>query len=167
MAIRIPNPGRGEDSAALRPDATKCREMADALIGALTWKDTAEGHDFWQAVRDRMFELANIATGDDPPPPPRLPDPPARPSSQADQLTLREYIDAACGIEVDHHPSVPEWSLYTMGADGLRHWFADYEVGTNDDQYTAEEAEALAFDYAERLLEAFPCLRARGINPKE
>jgi hypothetical protein len=104
--------------------------------------------------------------------PPPLPDPPARPSSLAAACDMREWLDGADGIDVEHHDphdhNAREWSLYLLVPfGGRREWFADFEIGTNADQYTAEEAEALAFEYAERLLEAYPQLRAHGINPKE
>lgn len=172
MATIIPNPGRGKDNRAdmgISRDA--CREIGEALSKAFVWVETAEGHAFWVAIRDRMFELAN-APASDKPPPPRLPDPPARPSSQAAPCDVRDWMDSADGIDVERHDAhehhAPEWSLYLLCPFGVRReWIADYEIGTNDDQYTAEEAEALAYDYAERLLEAFPQLRAHGINPKE
>ena len=171
MVTRIPNPGRGTDSAELRPQAEELRHMARTLSGAVVWKDTAEGRAFWSAVRDRFNELARIADDKAGTPPP-LPDPPARPSSRRDQISIRTLLDVANGIDVEHHDAhetnAEEWSLYLLAPfQGKRQWIADYEIGTNSDQYTAEEAEALAYEYAERLLEACPQLRAHGINPKE
>lgn len=168
MATHIPDPGRGKDRPAMNPGSDKCREIADALSGAFIWSESAEGHDFWSAVRDRIREMSRMADGAPPP----LPDPPARPSSLADQINIRTLLDSANGIDVEHHDAndmhAEEWSLYLLAPfKGTRQWIADYKIGTNSDQYTAEEAEALAYEYAEILLEACPQLRAHGINPKE
>lgn len=169
MTIRIPTPRRGEDSAELNPDREKLKLIVSAISGAFVWADTAEGHDFWGAVGARLQTMATDAGATRTPPP--LPEPPARPSSLAAACDVRDWLDDANGIDVERHDehehNAPEWSLYLLCPFGARReWIADYEIGTNDDQYTAEEAEALAFDYAERLFEAFPQLRAHGINPK-
>jgi hypothetical protein len=171
MTTRIPPPNNGKDQPGMNPGSDKCREIADALGSAFVWDQSAEGHNFWFAVRDRLRAMARIADRKPDTPPP-LPDPPARPSSLAASCDTRDWLAQADGIDVEHHDAgnhnTEEWSLYLLVPfGGRREWFADYEIGTNSDQFTAEEAEALAFEYAERLLEAFPQLRAHGINPKQ
>jgi len=165
MATRIPPPNNGKDQPGMSPGSDQCREIADALSGAFIWSESAEGRDFWSAVRTRLLELARLNEREEPPP---LPDPPAKPTVKADNLTIMEQAGISDSIEVEQHPDgdneTPEWSVYLHLAYGGRFWIADYEIGDASDQFTAEEAEALAFEYAERLLEAFPQLRARGIN---
>lgn len=168
MTVRIPNPRRGTDRAGLNPNRDKLKLMSDAIGGAFVWADSAEGHDFWSAVSARLQTMAADKVNGPPP----LPDPPARPSSLAAQCDVRDWLDMANGIDVEHLAArddrAPEWSIYLLVPFGVRRdWIANYEIGTNADQYTAEEAEALAYEYAERLLDAFPQLRAHGINPKE
>jgi hypothetical protein len=168
MPIHIPNPERGEDSAELRPDRDKLKLITDAIGGVFVWADTAEGHDFWSAISARLQAMAIDLDKPKPKAPPPIPSPPARPSSQASQYDVREWMDSANGIDVERRDGdIVEWSLYLLVPFGVRReWIADFEIGTNADQYTAEEAEALAYEYAERLVEACPQLRAYGINPK-
>lgn len=169
MTTRIPNPERGADNrAAMGVAPDECREIAQRLSKAFVWLETAEGHKFWLAISKRLMDMARYAESNPPPPP--LPDPPARPSSLAASCDIRDWLDeGANGIDVEHHAAATRvWSVYLLVPFGRRReWIADYEIGTNGDQYTAEEAEALAYEHAERLLEVYPQLRAHGINPKE
>lgn len=44
-------------------DAKVIREAASALLGGFIWGYSKEGHEYWAGVRNRLFEIEEIAKG--------------------------------------------------------------------------------------------------------
>lgn len=52
------NPKPADDFRTLVP--ARCKEAAEALVKAFTWEESAEGHDYWNAIYERLLALTAI-----------------------------------------------------------------------------------------------------------